>query len=414
MVATTAHHFAQSGCKKREWERGDQDGVNVMVDHNLVSNPKSCFGSRDDKTIKGPYEAGSRHGYEGSSGRGVNGEVHIGSSRNNGVIRVAGGHDRTEGRNVRIQPLGDFNVGRCGYNKCSGEKLIYYTVGSLLPAASLGNKMKDPQKRMKQIGCETYGFVGWSGWHLWIGQDEKWEKVTSISNKKMRVSVGWMSDGRLMHRKSGGYEPSVGILPTARSGSGEGLSGPTMIVLAKLNPSYPATTDVVLINTTAEGAFANSPSPLLSTSISSPWQSNNITDPIHCGHLTKAISALLEFYTNVCVLVHGVTQKVFALAGENVDAMHVIAAKVAVKGLVMPMLIGVNPPERLAKQRVITNITFHETPREIWFISYPELVLKVLHRVHSKIQIKLSIVVPTLSHPNYRIVTDHSITKRKQ
>ncbi|KAG1731854.1 uncharacterized protein EDB91DRAFT_1084944 [Suillus paluster] len=60
---------------------------------------------------------------------------------------------------------------RCGYNKCSGEKSIYYTVGSLLPAASLGNKMKDPQKQMKRIGCETYRFVRWSGWHLQIGRD---------------------------------------------------------------------------------------------------------------------------------------------------------------------------------------------------------------------------------------------------
>ncbi|KAG1750379.1 uncharacterized protein EDB91DRAFT_1078429 [Suillus paluster] len=74
--------------------------------------------------------------------------------------------------------------------KCSGEKSIYYTVGSLLPAASLGNKMKDPQKRMKRIGCETYGFVGWSGWHLQIRQD---------ANQSLRKFIkGWMD------RKVGG------------------------------------------------------------------------------------------------------------------------------------------------------------------------------------------------------------------
>ncbi|KAG1745126.1 uncharacterized protein EDB91DRAFT_1080618 [Suillus paluster] len=86
--------------------------------------------------------------------------------------------------------------------------------------------MKDPQKRMKQIGCEMYGFVGWSRWHLQIGQDanqnqrkfiKDWmdRKVgESYMNNKKNVYVGWMSDGRLMHWKSGGYEPSVGILPT--------------------------------------------------------------------------------------------------------------------------------------------------------------------------------------------------------
>ncbi|KAG1830679.1 hypothetical protein DFJ58DRAFT_918330 [Suillus subalutaceus] len=92
----------------------------------------------------------------------------------------------------------------------------------------------------------------------------------------------------------------------------------------------------------------------------------------------KAISALSASYTNVCALVHEVTQKAFALAGENVDPIlfandfeiEVIssrgkdslqqAARVYVKDLAMPMLIGVNPPERLAKQKVITNITFYE------------------------------------------------------
>ncbi|KAG1830682.1 hypothetical protein DFJ58DRAFT_873819 [Suillus subalutaceus] len=106
-------------------------------------------------------------------------------------------------------------------------------------------------------------------------------------------------------------------------------------------------------------------------------QSNNVVDSIHYGHLTKAVSALSASYTDVRALVHEVTRKVFALAAENVDAVRVViglpkqillandievevitpggkyslqqAARVSVKDLVMPMLIGVNTPERLAK-----------------------------------------------------------------
>ncbi|KIK25130.1 hypothetical protein PISMIDRAFT_9729, partial [Pisolithus microcarpus 441] len=36
------------------------------------------------------------------------------------------------------------------------------------------------------------------------------------------------------------------------------------------------------------------------------------------------------------------------------------SATICVKDLVLPVLIGVNPPERLARQRVVTNITFYE------------------------------------------------------
>lgn len=117
-------------------------------------------------------------------------------------------------------------------------------------------------------------------------------------------------------------------------------------------------------------------------------QSDNVADSIHYGHLTKAISALSGPYTNVRALVHEVTEKAFALAGETADAVRVVVglkklillaedfevevvtpsgqnslqqpAKVVIKSLILPVLIGVNPPERLAKQRVITNITFYE------------------------------------------------------
>ncbi|KAG2355533.1 hypothetical protein BDR07DRAFT_1453741 [Suillus spraguei] len=143
-------------------------------------------------------------------------------------------------------------------------------------------------------------------------------------------------------------------------------------------------------------------------------QSDNVIDSIHYGHLTKAVSALSASYADVRTLIHEVTQKAFALAGENVDAVRVViglpkqillandfevevitsrgqdslqqAAKVSIKDLIMPVLIGVNPPERLAKQRVITNITFYEKSgmhQEIEHTAYLTLEKFVLHIVRS-------------------------------
>ncbi|KAG1851816.1 hypothetical protein C8R48DRAFT_612346 [Suillus tomentosus] len=193
--------------------------------------------------------------------------------------------------------------------------------------------------------------------------------------------------------------------------------------------SLPTTTDVVLVDTiqlTANigadcwGRLREQPVSitvhlhLKPSFLEISGQSDNVLDSIHYGHLTKAVSALSASYTDVRALVHEVTQKAFALAGENVDAVRVVvglpkqillandfeievvtprgkdslqqAAKVSVKDLVMPVLIGVNPPERLAKQRVITNITFYEKAgmhEEIENTAYLTLEKFVLHIVRS-------------------------------
>ncbi|KAG2114101.1 hypothetical protein BD769DRAFT_1489820 [Suillus cothurnatus] len=133
-------------------------------------------------------------------------------------------------------------------------------------------------------------------------------------------------------------------------------------------------------------------------------QSFNAKDSIHHGHLTKAISTLSVSYTDVRALVHEDTQKRFALARENVDVMRVViglprqislannfevevitprgqnslqkAAKVSVKDLVIPVLIGVNPPERLAKQKVITNIIFYEKS-SMHQVDYPAIINQI-------------------------------------
>ncbi|KAG1773687.1 Dihydroneopterin aldolase-domain-containing protein, partial [Suillus placidus] len=183
--------------------------------------------------------------------------------------------------------------------------------------------------------------------------------------------------------------------------------------------SLPTTTDVVLVDTiqlTANiGAdcwgrpreqfvFITVHLHLKPSFLEISGQSDNVVDSIHYGHLTKAISALSASYTDVRALVNEVTQKAFALAGENVDAVRVViglpkqillandfevevitprgkdslhqAAKVSVKDLVMPVLIGVNPPERLAKQRVITNITFYEKSG-MHKVDYPAIIQQI-------------------------------------
>ncbi|KAG2131901.1 hypothetical protein BD769DRAFT_1450172 [Suillus cothurnatus] len=133
-------------------------------------------------------------------------------------------------------------------------------------------------------------------------------------------------------------------------------------------------------------------------------QSLNAKDSIHYGHLTKAISTLSVSYTDVRALVHEDTQKRFALVGENVDVVRVVvglprqislannfevevitprgqnslqkAARVSVKDLVIPVLIGINPPERLAKQKVITNIMFYEKSG-MHQVDYPAIINQI-------------------------------------
>ena len=164
--------------------------------------------------------------------------------------------------------------------------------------------------------------------------------------------------------------------------------------------------------------------------------SDDVTDSVHYGHLTKAVSALIDekarsgvHYVDVHALIADVTRAAFELAGESVDAVRVVVdlpkqillasgfsvevttpkmgesnpseadnagetasgvvaptTIVRVKDLVLPVLIGVNPPERLARQRVITNIMFSERPPYVGSalpesrpseIDYPEIVQRL-------------------------------------
>ncbi|KAI6002297.1 tetrahydrobiopterin biosynthesis enzymes-like protein [Pisolithus orientalis] len=133
--------------------------------------------------------------------------------------------------------------------------------------------------------------------------------------------------------------------------------------------------------------------------------SDDVKDSVHYGHLAKAVSAIVGErertdtpYTGVHALIQDITRVAFELAEQNAIAVRVVvdlpkqillasgfsvdvttprakageggcgdrnfpaSATICVRDLVLPVLIGVNPPERLARQRVITNITFYERP----------------------------------------------------
>ncbi|KAG6843808.1 hypothetical protein H0H87_000233 [Tephrocybe sp. NHM501043] len=120
--------------------------------------------------------------------------------------------------------------------------------------------------------------------------------------------------------------------------------------------------------------------------------SDNVLDSVHYGHLSKAISSKVagSSFNGVKRLVSVVNQEASTLAGVALGGVRVvvnlpkqilladgflidtitpvgpssssISRIVSVRDLILPVLIGVNPPERKAKQRVITNIVFHERP----------------------------------------------------
>lgn len=130
-------------------------------------------------------------------------------------------------------------------------------------------------------------------------------------------------------------------------------------------------------------------------------ETDDVADSVHYGHLAKAITALVDaqsrgdvqFGEGVDGLADAVTEEAFKLAGEAAAEVRVVVSfpkmillaggcsievctlavppgigkgrgtrtkKVTVHDLVLATIIGVNPPEREAKQRVITNLVFYE------------------------------------------------------
>ncbi|KAG6836913.1 hypothetical protein H0H93_001279 [Arthromyces matolae] len=139
--------------------------------------------------------------------------------------------------------------------------------------------------------------------------------------------------------------------------------------------------------------------------------SDDVRDSVHYGHLSKAISSAAgeSSFTGVEHLVSLVNQETFALARTAAAAVRVVvnlpkqiplaqnflvdvitttsttSRKVLVQDLILPVLIGVNPPEREAKQRVITNIEFHEElgTEGKPLLDYPAIVKQIVHIVRT-------------------------------
>ena len=162
-----------------------------------------------------------------------------------------------------------------------------------------------------------------------------------------------------------------------------------------------------------------------------PGQSDNVTDSLHYGHLAKVVENRVgakgeRTYASARDLLDDMTDAAFRFAmdatakgdsnvGEVVHAVRVVvqlpkqillaagfsvelttrasdwlgkhletgssapAAVVRVTDLTLAVLIGVNPPERLAKQRVVTHLTFFEAARIVGAkeIDYPAIVQQV-------------------------------------
>ncbi|OCH88512.1 hypothetical protein OBBRIDRAFT_86022 [Obba rivulosa] len=71
------------------------------------------------------------------------------------------------------------------------------------------------------------------------------------------------------------------------------------------------------------------------------------------------------------------------LEGDLVVAMVQRRVKVTVKDLVIPVIIGVNPPEREKKQRVVTDIVVFEKVLQPHFVDYPGLVAKLAQKMEA-------------------------------
>ena len=144
-------------------------------------------------------------------------------------------------------------------------------------------------------------------------------------------------------------------------------------------------------------------------------KTDDVRDSVHYGYLAKAISTLFAVrdtpFAGPEGIVEVVTEETFKLAGDAAAEVRVVVdlpkmillatgfsvdvttpagtrsrdapAKVFVKDLVLPTIIGVNPPEREAKQRVITNLVFfqkpgfHYSPLELDYTRIVSMISKV-------------------------------------
>ncbi|KAF9558843.1 tetrahydrobiopterin biosynthesis enzymes-like protein [Agrocybe pediades] len=194
--------------------------------------------------------------------------------------------------------------------------------------------------------------------------------------------------------------------------------------------SFPTNTDTILVDSLSLSASIGSdcwgkarPQPIelsvhlhLSPNyLNTSGSSDDVLDSVHYGHLTKSITALFNAQPNfnrTDDLIRAVTGKAFEIAGDAVQEVRVVvdaskhillasgfsvdavisrashgrfkSKKVSVRDIVVPVIIGVNPPERESKQRVIVNVIFYENvdiAEDIPASDYQEIIKQLVAEI---------------------------------
>ncbi|KAF8554064.1 hypothetical protein OG21DRAFT_1509385 [Imleria badia] len=192
--------------------------------------------------------------------------------------------------------------------------------------------------------------------------------------------------------------------------------------------------------------------------LDAPGRSDNVADSLHYGHLAKAVEKRVgeraeTGYASARALLEDVTDATFEFAERVVGASAVrevvpavraalslpkqillagdfqielttdclewvslslgararSGAIVRVMNLILPVLIGVNPPERLAKQRVVTELTFFEAASisPDGEVDYPAIVQQIAMDVERSTYLTLEKLIYEIIQTAYRASDAH-------
>jgi FolB domain-containing protein len=173
---------------------------------------------------------------------------------------------------------------------------------------------------------------------------------------------------------------------------------------------------------------------LHSSYLAAVGETDDVRDSVHYGHLSKAITNVVEAdntFSGINGLVDVVTKAAFDLAGEAAAAVKVVVdlrqmillaggfsvevitpaatsskdapVRVIVKDMLLLTIIGVNPPEREAKQQVIINIVFVETPGNHPPVDYRNIMTQILKARSLWYSIGVMIIIVNLRKSNHHL-----------
>lgn len=181
---------------------------------------------------------------------------------------------------------------------------------------------------------------------------------------------------------------------------------------------------------------------LHSSYLSIAGHSDNVQDSVHYGNLSKAITTLVEkksgsSFDDIDGLINAVTREAYALVEKAATEVRVeielpklillagsfqvevatppdidvslVPRKVVITDLIFPVIIGVNPPERKAKQRVVISMVFLERPPGAQLpLDYPAIVSRL-----SNVSSLISSQPYKLTYLRSRILNRHHISHWK-